>query len=191
MVRLKTKAEIKEDLGINWIGNHRVAFILYVISAITSILIIPFVLVGGYLATLEIEMLKAIVQVESTIIGFFGAIFIYAITSLDKRIDERQKQIIDIKINSPVNSNLVDVLDSEIRNIRITKKTLVYSSILAGIVFTLSLISSITALGFRNIIPDWAYILSSISILFLIFGLIQTLLIVYDLKNSPEKQTED
>lgn len=74
-------------------------FSIFAVSmALASIFIwlsIPF----GLITVLSADALKTLIEAEATILGFFGLIVVYALTSYDNRIDKLEERIEDCRQN--------------------------------------------------------------------------------------------
>jgi hypothetical protein len=67
------------------------------ISGIFFILSIPF----GIFLLLSVDSLKALIEGIATLLGFFGLVAIYLLTSYDSRIDKLDEKIQDLDENNP------------------------------------------------------------------------------------------
>lgn len=59
----------------------------------------------GFIAIYDKEVLKALIEAEATVLGFFTLIVVYALGSLDNRIDRLDQHIFDIKLEDKKNWN--------------------------------------------------------------------------------------
>jgi len=92
----KIWSTFKSEL-VQTIKQHPLATIFSIVFAFTSIYFIGIIFLFGAVAVISEEMLKALIEAEATILGFFGLITVYALTSLDTRIDRIEQQFFDIK----------------------------------------------------------------------------------------------
>jgi hypothetical protein len=74
-------------------------------------------------------VLQSLIQAEATILGFFGIIVTYLLTSYDTRLDRFEQQRFDAR-NSPadlkkveiINISYLEVIDDKIRTLKRQKK---------------------------------------------------------------------
>jgi len=145
-------------------------------------------------------MLKAMIQAETTILGFFALVAVYALSSLDSRIDRFEQQIFKIEekyldfSDNPepirkVGETKISKLRERLSKVEKTKRRTVYLSLYVGVLLVGSLFASILGLGFLGIPnKEGTLYLCSISTLFFFFGTGLILLTVYDLA-SKESET--
>lgn len=182
MIRI-TKYEIGQ-----WIKQNLRIVILSVILAIVSFFLVPLAFLFGLGAVFSKDtMLTALIEAEATILGFFGFIAIYTLTSLDERIDRLEQQIFDIQIRSMTERNQIvfENLPKRIGNISNTKKRTVHSVLYTGFLLFVSLLSSILALGIPA--DELSFYLCSFSVLLLFGSLSEILWTVYYLSKNPEE----
>lgn len=177
----KVWSKVKESELVRTMKQHPLATIFSIVFAFTLIYFLGIIFLFGLVAVISKEMLKALIEAEATILGFFGIIAVYALTSLDSRIDRLEEQNFDIQMKSMKSRNQVifEDLPNKIEGIQKTKRRAVLSMLYAGILLVGSLLSSILGLGFPN--EEWAFNLCSLSVLLFFFGIGQTLLMIYDL----------
>lgn len=183
----KIWSKVKESELVQTIKQHPLATIFSIVFAFTSIYFLGFIFLFGLVAVISKEMLKALIEAEATILGFFGLITVYALTSLDTRIDKLEQQlharIFDIKEKfSDLGGVKKTYLTERLSNIKEEKRKTVYSALYAGVLLVGSLLSSILGLGIP--IEEWAFYLCSLSVLLFFFGIGQTLLMIYDLAKT-------
>jgi heme/copper-type cytochrome/quinol oxidase subunit 3 len=165
--------------------EHKIKFIIVLSSPLS---LFGLILISGFVAVtarIDDAVLDVLIQAEATIIGFFGAVFIFAITSLGRRIDEREKQITNIKINALDQYTLINHLNGQIDNIQKNFGDLVNAAIFTGILLFSSFLCSALSLGLRTLNEDLTFLLAGFSVTNLILGFIMILSIVYDMKVSP------
>lgn len=172
-----------------WVKKNWIKFILLISSPISFIILVFVSGFFGATAILDKSVLEALIQAEATILGFFGAIFIFALTSLERRIDERKRQIITVKISSVHQYTLINNLTNQIENIQKNVGNLVNATIFTSTLFFSSLTCSLLAFGLHGVNEDWTFTLTSFSVLNLILGFFMILSIVYDMKLNPEESS--
>jgi len=184
----KIKSKIKTE-AIPWLKKHWLFVMISTIFAFSQPLILGIIFLYGLVATIETEMLKAIIQAEATILGFFGFIAIYALTSVDSRKDRLEQQIFDIQIRAMKQRNdvIFENLPKRIKNIDQTKRKTVHSVVYNGVLLIGSLLASILGLGFLGIPNhEWAFYMCSLSAMLFFVGIGLILWMIYDLAQSPE-----
>jgi hypothetical protein len=193
----KIVSRIKTE-GIPWIKKHWLFLIISLILAFSQPLILGIIFLYGLVATIEAETLKAIIQAETTILGFFALVVVYALTSLDNRMDRLEEQIfkveekyLDFSDNpkSIINAGKTktDKLRHRLNEVQKIKGKTVYSALYNGILLIGSLLASILGLGFLGIPNhEWAFYMCSLSAMLFFVGIGLILLTVYDLAQVPE-----
>jgi hypothetical protein len=99
-------------------------------------------------------VLQSLIQAEATILGFFGIIVTYLLTSYDTRLDRFEQQRFDAR-NSPadlkkveiINISYLEVIDDKIRTLKRQKKEIAGSMGLYAFLLALSLLFSVITLG--------------------------------------------
>jgi len=177
----KIWSKVKESELVQTIKKHPLATIFSIVFALTSSYFLGIIFLFGAVAVISKEMLKALIEAEATILGFFGIFAVYALTSFDSRMDRLEEQLFDIQMKSMKQRNQVIFgdLPNKIKGIQKAKRRAVLSALYAGILLVGSLLSSILGLGFP--IEEWAFSLCSLSAMLFFFGIGQTLLMIYDL----------
>lgn len=193
----KIKSRIKTE-GIPWVRNHLLFLIVLVILAFSQPLILGIIFLYGLVATIEVEMLKAMIQAEATILGFYGLIVVYALTSLDNRTDTLEEQIFEVEekyLDLPyapesmrnIGKTRIAKRNERLNKLKKTRGKTVFSALQNGILLIGSLLASILGLGFLGIPnQEWAFYMCSLSALLFFFGIGLILLMIYDLGQSPE-----
>ena len=154
----KIKFRIKTE-GIPWIRHHWLFLTVSAILAFSQPLILGIIFLYGLVATIEVEMLKAMIQAEATILGFYGLIVVYALTSLDDRIDTLEEQIFEVEekyLDLPDNPESIRNIgktkiakrNERLNKIKKTRGKTVFSALYVGILLIGSLLASILGLGF-------------------------------------------
>jgi hypothetical protein len=129
------------------------------------------------------EALKVLIEAEATLLGFFGLIIVYMLTSIDSRIerivgtrDDCKIRMVQADIGSRPNS--VERWNKEIEqfekridgNLRL-KRRVVNQSTTIGLMMIISLIASVALLSFRNQFPESFNVVNSFQLLGLACGL--------------------
>lgn len=187
--KIKSRTRIEAVL---WIRQHWLFLTVTIILAFCQFPILELIFVFGLVATISVEMLKAMIQAEATILGFFALVAVYAMSSLDGRIDRFEQQIFKIeekyldfsenpesikKVGETKSLKLRDLLNK----VKKTKRRTVYLALEAGVLLIGSLFASILGLGFLGVPnQEWAYYLCLFSTTFFFFGTGLILLMVYD-----------
>jgi hypothetical protein len=186
--------------GSTWIKQNR----LFLIVAVLISLSLPFFLIGvslfGLVASISADMLKALIEAQATILGFYGLIVIYALTSFDGRIDRLERQMFELNKEIRV-MDLEDLkkygslekykdMTRILSNVEKLKRRTVGSALFNGILLIGSLLTSILGLGFLGI-PDnpfgeVVFGLSVFSVMLFFFSIGLIFLMIYDLAKSPE-----
>jgi hypothetical protein len=178
------------------------SLILSLILGILLVFLLTFAFRNGILLVFSNVTLNALIQAEATIIGFFGIIFIYALTSYDNRRDKIEATKLDYtalnvkllsekklteekakEIQNATSKGAYDLLE----NIRKNKKALIDYSLISGFCLLLSLLSLILALSAPNV--SWTTLLSSVAVGLLFIGIFQIFWTIHDLGRDPCEQT--
>jgi hypothetical protein len=178
-------AMMKDQL-ISWLNRHRLLVVLTIIFIpfLPVIIGIPFVF--GVVAIFSEAMLTALIEAEATILGFFGLIFVYALTSLDNRTDMLNTAWFELR--KDITPEYPPVWVKAVENVAKNKKKLVTNSLVAGIFLVVSLLLAILALGFPT--EDWVLYLTTFSVGLLFSSLLQIFWTIYDLGKDPAQSTK-
>jgi len=127
------------------------------------------------------DALKAFIEAEATVIGFFGVIAAYLLTSIDSRIDrlESEKHEYEAKLESATTTSFQDAkptpssielwrrkianLEDRLDGVQNKKESLAYEASIIGLGLIVSLIADIALLGLQSV-----YVVSSTKFLFLL-----------------------
>lgn len=141
---------------------------------------IPFALI-----TTRTDVLKILIEAEATILGFFGLIAVYALTSYDNRIDRVEERI----LNKEEADDQLLSLFSLTRKIRERKTKFVLGALPSLASLVLSFFLSITVLGLVNINPNMliAYQLSIAASSLLFTGVFAIFMMLYRMGKEPEE----
>lgn len=186
----KIKSEIKTE-AIPWIRQHWLFLIILTIFAFSQPLILGIIFLYGSVATVEVEMLKAMIEAEATILGFFALVVVYALSSLDNRIDRLELLlhilIFDREKFPDLGGIEQTILTERLSKINERKRKTIYSAVYNGVLLIGSLLASILGLGFLGIPnQEWAFYMCSLSAMLFFVGIGLILLMIYDLAQSPE-----
>ena len=103
----------------------------------------------GYVSVLSIDALRATIEAEATIIGFFAIVVAYLLNSYDLRIDRFEQELFDMVIQNPQRDVGPALLTGNLQNaVRNRKKKTVFAIIICGACLALSLFILIVALAF-------------------------------------------
>jgi hypothetical protein len=136
----------------------------------TAIIIIILSLFSSFyiLVLANTDALKAFIEAEATVLGFFGIIAVYMLTSIDSRIDrlESEKHEYEAKLEfavtgspsdaKPTPSSLqlwtskVSNLEGRLDRIQNKKETLAYEASIIGTGLIVSLIADVALLGLQS-----------------------------------------
>jgi hypothetical protein len=171
----------KSQIRANWKFYALVA--IFLISMIITLQISQFF--GAIAATKE-SMINALIQAEATILGFFGLIVIYALTSFDNRTDRLEEQLFKLTTEEHLNMKK-EMLEREITRlksylsiIRTNKKDLVNNTFGNGILLVSSLVLSILSLAQ----VQFGSSLCAGAIYFLLFGIVGIFVILRSLAQN-------
>jgi len=189
----KIKSRISETAC--WIRQHWLFLTITVILGLCQFPILGIIFLFGFVAIISVEMLKAMIQAEATILGFFALVAVYAMSSLDGRIDRFEQQIFKIeekyldfsgdpaikKIGKTKSLKLRDRLNK----VEKIKKGTIYLALYAGVLLIGSLFASMLGLGLLGVPNlEWAFYSCSFSALLFFSGTGLILLMVYDLASK-------
>jgi len=184
-----------KEQTISWLKEHK----LFVVLSIILIPCFPFLMgiafMFGIVAVFSEAMLTALIEAVATILGFFGLIFVYALTSIDRRLEmfniawfERSKnKEMTPKSSEKIleNSAYSKEWNKSVENLNKNKKKLVSNSLITGFYLILSLLLAILALGFPN--EEVVLYLASFSVVILFVSIFQIFWTIYDLGKDPSK----
>ncbi len=142
------------------------------VFAVITVFIISVVSVSYIWVLTNVEALKAMIEAEATILGFFGLIAVYWLTSMDSRIDrlEQEKheyemkkleaETVSIEVAKPTTSNIdaltarLSSLTERIGMIQKRKENMTQELSTIGVMLVISLVASIGLLGFQSTLTD-------------------------------------
>lgn len=175
-IRSQIKQEIKENLKQIILGIF--------LSSIAVIILPASVFYGAIAVTAKETMLKALIEAEATILGFFGLIVVYALTSFDNRTDKLESWLFDLtekgrhtevpEIQEYFKSIGVaevvmtkgQILIGELHDIQRKRRKTIRSASIVGIYLVLSLLLSIFALGMPNVVFEAYSCITSVGLFF-------------------------
>jgi hypothetical protein len=151
-------SERKEDKNQNdWFERHGrlrwlIAFIFSLPFAAT-IAVVSFWY--GIVGVLMVESLKATIEAEATIIGFFAIVVAYLLNSYDLRIDRLEQELFDMVIQNPQRDAGPILVMGKMQNaVKERKKNTVYVIVIVGACLALSLFILIISLGFVSLLSN-------------------------------------
>ena len=179
-------SDIKQK-SLHWVRENPLSFVLLLLFPLLFLgLLILLALLAGF-SVIGSEIFGYLIEVDTTIIAFFGAVYVFALTSVNKRIDERQNQIVNLQISKSNNYTTIRNLTKQIDILKEEKSKMVNSAIYVGFLLFSSLISAILASGFRTIEDGWMSMwLSYFSFFTMILGFTVILWEIYDFKKNPQ-----
>lgn len=155
-----------------------------VISAIFLILAIVGITMAaifyGFFAVVSKEnMLKSLIEAESTVLGFFAFIITYTLSSLDNRMDRIEQKLLDTK-----EEDKVIALNNRLSVIREKKSIVIRRVVFISACLVSSLLISILALGIADIMLAFNLCFLAMGIFF--SGILGVFLMLYDLAKEPK-----
>jgi len=154
----------------------------------------------GVMNLLDKEIFKLLVQIEATILGFFGIVFVQILNSLDARQDRYEKRLFDI--NTSMNIKMViikqraDELRNNIESINNSRKTSCRVSAFIFVSLCISMVLSIylSAIIELEIFNDKHLLLLSVTVMALfLISFIYMILLFSDIANRfkfPKKDKD-
>lgn len=150
----ETKKDKNQD---DWFERHGklrwlVAFIFSLPFAAT-IAVVSFWY--GIVGVLMVESLRATIEAEATIIGFFAIVVAYLLNSYDLRIDRLEQELFDLASQTPIKDATRLLMTGKMQNaVRERKKNTVYVIAIVGACLAISLFLLIIALGFVSLLAN-------------------------------------
>jgi len=154
----------------------------------------------GTLSVFGDVTLTALIQAEATIIGFFGIVFVYALTSYENRRDKIESTQLEftvleiqLKAEGKIDGKDKEVFQTLLRtstplleNIKKNRKELIDYSLISGFCLILSLLSFILALAAPNV--QLIILFSSVAVGLLFIGIFQIFWAMHELGKDPCEQ---
>lgn len=181
-IKSKIKQElpkIRQRILENWKS------ILYPIVLFFGSLGLGFVaLLYGFMAGVAKEsILKPLVEAEATILGFFALVAVYALTSLDNRLDRLEQQFFDMKEQfGDLTKHQKEYVARRIGEIKRKKRKMINHVLIVGVYLVSSLLLSILALG---LIQEQAIVFCFFVMLLFLAGIFGIFLMLYRLSERP------
>ena len=183
-----------------FVKRHPIATILLVVFIIGGPIFVGIGMLISFVIINNAETLKTLIEAEATVLGFFGFIAVYALGSLDNRIDRLEQEIGDMKLedlkkgnNKLENSTVCKSLCDRKLKIEEAKKRFGDIAIWAGLILITSLATSIVGMGFANL-PDYipnkldvAFTLATFSVLSFFGGTGLILSMIHDSARKTEE----
>lgn len=186
--RLKTwdkKWDKKHPKALNAITWIAITALSLTLSGTIFLLSIPF----GLFMALSIDAVKALIEANATILGFFGLIAVYLLTSYDNRIDKLEEKLLDRQID--VNRENLLSLQKKMKN----RKTRATVAIMAAFIsLVVSFFLSMSALGILGINPttptttalQYSLISVIVSSTLLFVGVFSIFILLYRIGKEPD-----
>jgi len=158
---------IKQRIQRNW---ESVVFWVYVFGLSIPVILVSFFF-GLFAVVAKDTMLASLIEAEATVLGFFGLIVVYALTSLDARTDRLEQQIFDItETNKFYKSTGLgekktrrdEALRKTLRNVQKKREQIINFAVITGGYLIVSLLLSILALGIPDVTSS--FILCSLAV---------------------------
>ena len=179
----KPKSEKKQPQAVT---TKQWVFIFSISAIITSIfsgLTIPF----GIFLLLSVDALKALIEGIATILGFFGLVAIYLLTSFDSRIDKLEEKILDLDEKDEAKINRFRGIQD---NIKTRKKNSMISILTSLGCLFVSLFLSIWILSILSISPTNPGVAAVIGIfiasMLLFIGVFSIFVLFFKIGKEPE-----
>jgi hypothetical protein len=159
---------ITEKLGFSDSIHAKVITKSDSIFSLATIIILALVSIFYVFVLVNLDALRALIEAEATVLGFFGLIAVYLLTSMDSRIDrlEQEKHECEVELRRATTKSLQDVkttpseidalnaednnLRTQIERIQNKKKRAINGSSLIGVLLIISLVADIGLLGFQS-----------------------------------------
>jgi hypothetical protein len=157
---------------------------LTVVSFIIGLISGSLPLVLSIYAVYSDAMLQSITQAEATILGFFGLIAAYLLTSYDARLDRLEQQRFELETAGK--QGKVDSISKRLKQIRRRKIESTTIIVMVGAVLIISLLSSITTQGIRTFNPSLATVISACSLMLMFLGTYGVFFLFLIISKEPE-----
>jgi len=143
-------------------------------------------------------IMKALIEAEATVLGFFGLIIVYILTSLDEKEDRYEQQLFDLtekgKKHEEVPEELKhltsmskgDMLGKALRHVHERRKTAIRYGSTIGIYLVSSLLLSILTLGIPNVVT--AGFLSMFAVYLFLVSVASIFLMFRDMAKRPWRE---
>jgi hypothetical protein len=164
--------------------HPKVIWILIIIFS--SLLSVVFFLISipfGFFIILSVSTIQTLIEAEATILGFFGLMIVYLLTSYDNKIDKIEEKL-DL-----ADSNKVELLCNRLDKIRERKRKACNTILSALFSLIMSFFLSITAMGILNAYSEpaaCALVVITIASTFLFIGISSLFVMVYRIGREPE-----
>ena len=176
----------KYSLQINW------KLLLRIVLAMGAVLLLTFASVFYSIIIINKDALKALVEAEATILGFFGLIVVYILKSFDDREDRCMQQRLDITLHSrqivlhDLDELVIRIRKQRIRTIRYASVIgilLVFSMLLS--IFTLGIMDIVLEVGFTNLFSQIIILLGLIGVFTFLFSIVELFRMFRDMAKMP------
>jgi hypothetical protein len=163
--------------------------IIAVVSVALSLTFFLFSIPFGFFIILSTDAVKTLVEAEATILGFFGLIAVYLLTSYDSRIDKLEEKIQDS--SDTAKTERFSVIQRKLKD---RKKRATVAILVALISLLLSFFLSIVTLGLLGVNEGQptetalkiAIPLIIVASMLLFIGVFSIFLMIYRIGREPE-----
>lgn len=158
------------------------------IAIIVAVIFLIVAIFFGFLIIISIDAAKALVDSIATILGFFGLIAVYLLTSYDSRIDRLEE-----KIQDSYDETKIQRFKTIQLNIK-TRKEYATIRIITGLCcLFVSLLLSIATLGILGVNPEnttqtayqLAFLITILASMLLFMGVLDILIMIYSVGKEP------
>jgi hypothetical protein len=119
---------------------------------VTIVFLLTWIMIAYSVVLINKDALKALIEAEATILGFFGLVIVYMLNSLDTRIDRLEQQRFDWdKEQHDKEASDTKTKRDSVRNL---KKYVIKRAAIIGTLLTFSLLISIWLLGIVDIVIE-------------------------------------
>jgi magnesium-transporting ATPase (P-type) len=148
-------SEKKKQEQDGWFEQHsRLKWLIFFVSALPYAVVIAIASYGyGILNVLSVDALRATIEAEATIIGFFAIVVAYLLNSYDLRIDRFEQELFDMLIQNPQrDAGPILITGSLQKAVKERKKKTVFAIVIVGVCLAISLFLLIIALAFVSLL---------------------------------------
>lgn len=176
-----------EETNLESFSYAKLGFAIFVAVCVAVIFFIVSIYYG-FVIILSIDAAQALVEAIATILGFFGLIAVYLLTSFDSRIDRLEEKIQDS--NDDAKTQHFKTIQGKIK----TRKGYATIRIITGLCcLFVSLLLSITNLGLLSVNSgnltetgyQLAFLITITTSMLLFIGVVDILIMIYSIGNEP------
>jgi len=167
----------------------------YLVAGLLSLCIFFLSTPFGFITILSVDVLKSVIEAEATILGLFGIVVAYLLTSYDNRLDRLDQQKFDLRLKYQSVTEGIEEIEAKMTKIRTRKKDIVWAVIVGSGSLVFSFFLFIATLGIvsmdTNAIEistkmDIAFKISPIASMFLFLGIFAMFLMLFRIGKEPE-----